>query len=323
MSQEKKPKNPFNSAEPLLESPAKFNARLLIQLFANGNVGNTLVKDCFLELYEKFGDQAEPCPEAQKHMRAFYRKHKELSGPLREITKPFKTSNPIHFEDQAELYPAGHPRSEGPEIKNVADIVNYQSFCSYDVLQQTPEVLDLDVDQQHVVTNWKPTASNLTPDAMWTTKIPQKEIFAREDLLCTERDTVSQVYKITKEDITLNLEKTKNVHVDESGVIIGCDDVYGDRGVANAKNASRKFRRTGIFDQTILPTRGDSITPKVDGEALFVYSIKGVGKAVDRVGNNWSFDSGKTAVRILVECVPSIAEVKHIYLTFLEIGYRQ
>lgn len=304
------------NAEPLQVNPASAKARLLLQLFGPDNIGRALVDELMLELYEKFGDQREPSAEAIQHIREFYRRHKELSDPVRKLVTAFKPSNPIHFEDQPELYAASRPKfDKGGKQVGLSDLKDCASFCSNDVLQQTPQALDVDVDQQHVVTNWKPTASNQMPDARWTTVVGPEIIKARDDVYFETNHGVTQVYKIKEEEIHLKLNRTTTVEVDTVGRVVRCNGYKGDEGASLAKSKSRKFRRTGQFDQTVVPSRGDYLTPKVDGEPLYIAATGGaVGLAVGRMGDQWEFESDRT-IRILVECVPSVEQPERIYLT--------
>jgi len=299
--------------EPLEHNPSKNKAKLLLQLFGPDNIGRQLVDQLFLELFEKFGEQQTPSPEALLHIREFYRSHKELSQPIQELVQSFKPANPIHFENVPELFPLGRQRSVGPAITCLVDLLSYSSFCSYDVLQQTPEVLDVSLDQQHVVTSWVPTASNVMPDARWETVIGIEAIETRDDILVCLDNTVTQVYKMVEENYDIVLEQTSVVHVDTVGIVTGCDGVFHREGVARARTNSREFRRIGTFDKTVMPSRGDAVTPKVNGEALFINTKVAGNYAVDRIGNKWKFESDKE-VRLLVECVPSTAHPERVFL---------
>jgi hypothetical protein len=304
------PKDP----EPLERNPAKNKAKLLLQMFGPDNACRELVDQLFMELFERFGDQDVPSKEALVYIREFYRNHKELSQSVKELLQSFKPANPIHFEDQAELYPLTRQRSEGPKVMDLADLVVYASFCSYDVLQQTPEALDVPRDQQHVVTSFVPTASNVMPDARWSTVTDLATIQARDDVFVQVDHGVTQVYKMVEEEIHLVLERTSRVTVDSQGTVTGCDGLYQREGLARAKTNSRDFRRIGTFDKKVIPAKGDRLTPKVNGEALFISTKTAGAIAVDRIGNKWSFESAKD-VRFLVECVPSTTQPERVFLT--------
>jgi len=267
-----------------------------------------------MQLYQKFGNQDIPSPEAIQEMREYYRKHKDLSDSIKQIVRPFRPSNPIHYEDQAELFPGNHPRTEGKKLTDMDAAAAEQSFCSFDVIQQSPEALDIPVDQQHVVNEWKPSASNKMPDARWKTLITEEEVRAREELYVEKNHGVTQIYKFVDEDVSFALERKDTVATDARGVVNGINGVRTATALNQAKKNAKKFRRIGTFDQMIQPSRGDKLTPKVDGEALYIACRNGEGIAVDRLGNTWSF-AGANTFRILVECVPSVNAPEQIFLT--------
>lgn len=230
-----------------------------------------------------------------------------------ELIKPFKPSAPVHFENQPELFPGKRRRTEGPCVYDVADLNKLKSFCSHDVLQQTPEVLDVPVDQQHVVNEWRPTASNVMPDARWSTVIPEEVIAARPDVLYQRLHGVSQVYKFKECDVNMTLKPVDTVDMDAEGCVVGINGVCGRLAVAEAKSKARKFRRIGTFDQKVKPTHKDYLTPKVYGEPIFMKCVGGQGFGVCRLGNTWEFKCDDD-IRILIECFPGIRNPERVFL---------
>jgi len=289
-------------------------ARLMLEMFGMNNYGRSHVDEVFKLLYDEFGDQQELDEDGIQLVRDYYRKHKDLSDAVEELITPFKTSNPIHFEDQAELYPGKHSRSEGPRVEELGELTSHESFFSYDVLQQTPECVDAPVDQQHVVTDWKPTSSNIMPDARWNTNATESEFRGRDDTLVTKESGVTQVYKFAAARLILFLTSMNVVDIDINGTVVGLDGVHNTVAVNKAKKLSQGFKRVGIFYQKVQPSPGDFSTPKVDGEALFITAKNGMGAAVSRLGDKWSLVTDMK-FRILVECVPSIKHCEKIFLT--------
>lgn len=301
-------------SEPLEENPAKSRAKLLLQLFGPGNLGRCAIDEVVAQLNDKFGDQDVLSPEEVVHTRDYYRSHKELSTAFDMLVSTFKPSNPIHFENQPEVFPGTHQRSEGPRIERLEQLDSVKSFCSYDVLQQTPQVLDVPKDQQHVVGSWEPTASNVMPNARWESVITEEEVKARDDVVVSKKNGVTQVYKFASEDITLTMNRQDVVTTDTDGVPNGVNGDYSLRGQGQAKLNARKFRRVGSFDQTIFPSNEDFLTPKVDGEALFIKCRDGGGMAHDRIGNSWTVSCDQD-FKLLVECVPGVDNPEQVFLT--------
>ena len=144
-------------------------------------------------------------------------------------------------------------------------------------------------------------------------------------------DLGHHTYVIREEEVTIELEPEDFVLQDDDGNAIAL--------VAQAQNKTfvppmleqklaaniKMHRRAGLFGMSdLIPEQVDAVTPKIDGEALFIRVNKNRGFAVDRKGSRFSVSikgrferEGRClrSVSMLTEWVPKVQPGAEVYAT--------
>jgi len=233
---------------------------------------------------------------------------------------------PVQAMDTTELYGAERPKTTGRNLDKYEDVKEEAAIFTYDVLQQTPEVLAEDLDQCHYeeTREERPTTKNAA--GVWRTA--PRVLDADKSLEATMKRGF-YTYVFQPEEVVIEITPDEYVVVDDAGkpaaiikqetgdILTG--DVLNKRVNANAK----KFKRTGLFGTSdFMPSMVEYITPKLDGEPMYLKVNDGVGAGFDRKGASYKIKmrgrlegrKGKRSIKMLVEWVPKIGPGARVYL---------
>ena len=114
-------------------------------------------------------------------------------------------TNVVQFMDTTELYAGSRPRTSGDVIEEYAEVKKQPAIATRDVLQQTPKLLDEDVDQYHYESTREERPTNKTATGIWQTA-------ERRELGVGEFEVVNDLghhtYVIREEEVTIMSRRT-------------------------------------------------------------------------------------------------------------------
>ena len=237
-------------------------------------------------------------------------------------------TNVVQFMDTTELYAGSRPRTSGDVIEEYAEVKKQPAVATFDVLQQTPKLLDEDVDQYHYESTREERPTNKTATGVWQTA-------EKRDLGVGEFEFVNDLghhtYVLREEEVTIELEPQDVVLQDDKGKTVAL--------IAQAQNKTiippqlehrlasniKMHKRAGLFGMSdLIPEQVDAVTPKIDGEALYIRVNENRGFAVDRKGSRFSVSikgrferEGRSSrsVSMLTEWVPKVQPGAEVYVT--------
>lgn len=186
-----------------------------------------------------------------------------------------------------ELMPAKRARGSGEKITTLAAVEEQSGICSYDVLQQTTEVLHKDCDQTHIVAEKDQRVTNNMPTGQW----------AALDLAesGTEVDGLTVIQRFTKEDVVVNMnlaeETLLSKHNKVVGLIIGGEDKMDEESKTRAIKNSLKFRFKGGYTDSLTHCETvTKVTPKIDGVPIQITTNAAGHVAHTRKGDVYEVD---------------------------------
>eukprot|EP00493_Phyllostaurus_siculus_P026552 UN26897 len=220
---------------PLLTSnPSSRDAQKLITNFGPASIGRHHVDRVFKELYAEFGTKDGIdvpyywlLPEAVDWMRDYYRNNRDLHEIMVETLAKPKPNVPVHVNDVAEVFPGKHPRTEGEHIHKEEEIANYNAICSFNVLQQSPQILENDNEQHHVVSTWNEEYSKTMPDGRWRTVVAPgdiKKLVDKRGFSCL-LGSREHMYVFSEKPFLFTLERTTTIVVDFENSLVGPNGV--------------------------------------------------------------------------------------------------
>jgi len=265
---------------------------------------------------------------------AFWRTRREALDAAKAINAAIKKTTSqearqCNFANYGtpQLYPNNKSRGGGTPIEDLNEVGDFPAICSHDVLQQTPEVLDIDNDQSHVVENQSEVPTNKMPSGLWkTSPIPLEGLIV---------DTFGATKVYTKintcENVGIHLKQLTRPLLDACNTVIGSRDAKGVRVDSDAiratVNSAKKFQRHGKHTDIMLASiKFDDISPKIDGEPLHIDIPKdsNVGMAYTRNGATYEVTinsdkrTGKPRRLItMLEFFPSVDNAQRIFATHI------
>lgn len=274
-----------------------------------------------------------------KKIREFVNNNPALLNALTAITSAAANLsggiNATHVPTHgvAEFFPSDRPRGNGEQIVELSEVEDHCAVFSYDVVQQTPDLVRKDVDAVHV---WKTTdekTTNKTLDGKWHTEDVDAIAALKQSSVCAELPGAEMAAKYAVEDrVVCSLQYSEFPVLSTQSDILGKVNPDGSHDTSDeakshiARNVNN-FRRVGEFhDQHHLSYEIDDVSPKVDGEPLFIrtggddsrgYAVSRSGLKLDAAiyGRFEAEDRKGRRTKFLVECWPTIEEVERVYLT--------
>lgn len=217
----------------------------------------------------------------------------------------------LDIADQLELKP-GARRTRGKQLKKLIDAASETSFCSEDVIQAYPEVLDYPCDQQHFVTEWRSVVRMEEP---YQVQLTASKVAAMPGVCVFKRDKWTHVYKFKEEKVTIPLATGDCVVYNRKGNVVGVNGNQSQKGITKAKKNVELFKTFSSFNQSRYPSEPGDLDPEVGGELVAISCSGRIGTAVDGKGNSWRFRM-KNKFRILVECFPNVKAPERIFLIY-------
>jgi hypothetical protein len=213
-----------------------------------------------------------------------------------------------------ELFPGESPRGNGEPLQTIGEAEKVDAFFTYDVVQQTPEVRDINADQLHVTTTLDETPTSKMPGGKWLT-VPSEP----KGLVC-EISPLTLEHIFTEQDIDIYLTETVTPLLSTHNEVLGVTGADGHDTSEAAKNSVYKnvgrFKRVGTFaKQSALQMKLDDVSPKIDGVPLFVDIGTSQEFAVSRAGHSFDVQCHPAKrIKMLIEVWPDFAAPQRCFL---------
>jgi hypothetical protein len=237
--------------------------------------------------------------------------------------------NTVTVMDTTEVYAAGKGKTNGRIVEKYEEIEKESAIFTNDVLQQTPEILELDVDQFHVEHTREQRPTNRNAAGVWDTK---QHVIDESSTIEAKTPKGIFTYVFQKEEVKISLKPLEIVVQDDHGkpaALINQDKFAILGGVKMEQKIAyniKGFKRTGLFGTSdFVPGSVDYITPKIDGEPMYIrVATTGKSFGCDRKGSKFEvkieglFEKlGRKArgIKLLTEWVPRIEPGAEVYLT--------
>lgn len=236
----------------------------------------------------------------------------------------------VHAHDTTELYGGGRPRTSGRVLEKLEEVKEEAAIFSYDVLQQTPQVLEMETDQYHyeATREDRPTFKNAM--GKWTTA---DRVVDEVKTLEVLDDLGYHTMVFQPEEVNIVVEPEEVVVMDDAGkpaAIVTQSQGRVDTGQKcdrRIKYNIKNFKRTGMFGTPdISPDMVDDVTPKIDGEALYIKVGESKSFGFDRKGSRFKVtidgmfereQRKRRSVSILTEWVPRIEPGARVFVTHI------
>jgi hypothetical protein len=238
--------------------------------------------------------------------------------------------NLIDVLDTTELYAAGNGKTaSGNTIETLEEVQNEAAIFTNDVLQQTPQLPDYDVDQCHFEHTREQRPTNRNAAGVWNTHERQID---EESTLEVKTPKGFFTYVVQKEEVTISVKPLDVVVQDDLGrpaAIIDQEDfaiLGGEKMNKKIAYNTKHFKRTGLFGTADLAPRSvEFVTPKIDGEPMYIRcDSKGKSFGFDRKGSRYKITitgrferAGRRGrgFKLLTEWVPSIKPGAEVFIT--------
>lgn len=237
--------------------------------------------------------------------------------------------NVVNVMDTTEVYAAGKGKTNGRTVENYDEIAQESAIFTNDVLQQTPEMLELDVDQFHVEHTREQRPTNRNAKGVWDTK---QHVVDNSSTLEARTPKGIFTYVFQEEEVKISLKPLELVVQDDHGkpaALINQKEfaiIGGEKMEQKISYNIKGFKRTGLFGTSdFVPGNVDFITPKLDGEPMYIrVATSGKAYGCDRKGSKFEVKleglferqgRRERGVKLLTEWVPRIEPGAEVFLT--------